>query len=685
MTADMTDHTSSIATASFDGSSRPSRGILASREAYALTSDSDNGEDFRENDARAAQDNAALLGVSISRTQSRLKSPMTPKAEKLAAMEEQPGFFDSRFGDMETVDEVPDGHSSQANIMETPPDAIREFDSKPQVPQAYAPEESSSSSPSWPSPWRAGPKTFERSGETGQILGSVFRKRSSSGPEKKSRLPLQLPNLPRLFGSSNSKDLSTTADKPDQNGRSRYFPRFDGVEWSREAWDGFGSRSRIEMSSSEKTSRSGSSMMVARSPQASSNSGRIGSDVPSRPNMGLRRATSDQSLYLTRTLSKAPSLGDDSRFENVNEQINVRLKAIRDSWQDSNLRRSLPSLPNLPNLPKPTSMFSSSKVDLGVEDDMPRRTNRNLLSNGLESSSSPSISAGMSSARKGKSTKPGAADYPFFNEALEAMTGDLVILGGYRGSILREAQPPHRRLWLPLLKAGLNIRKVDLEVDFDDESRARETVIPDGMLTHIGPVDISRRLLKRLRHSENARSGKLRVHEYGYDWRLSPHRLSRQLLAFLASLPSNDDQTPTAERGAFVIAHSLGGLITRWAVNARPDLFAGVVYAGVPDTCVNILGWCILSTTHMNTANGKVRIEDNLNSCGSDETNADDHSAGPLRNGDPVLMNSKVLTAQVNLSIRTSIVLLPLDGKCFIDKDTNEEYPVDFYSVDDWS
>jgi hypothetical protein len=34
----------------------------------------------------------------------------------------------------------------------------------------------------------------------------------------------------------------------------------------------------------------------------------------------------------------------------------------------------------------------------------------------------------------------------------------------------------------------------------------------------------------------------------------------------------------------------LGGLITRWAVNFRPDLFAGVVYAGVPQTCVNILG-----------------------------------------------------------------------------------------------
>jgi hypothetical protein len=28
--------------------------------------------------------------------------------------------------------------------------------------------------------------------------------------------------------------------------------------------------------------------------------------------------------------------------------------------------------------------------------------------------------------------------------------------------------------------------------------------------------------------------------------------------------------------------------------------------------------------------------------------------------------------------------LLPLNGRCFIDKDTNEEYPVDFYNPEDW-
>ena len=101
-----------------------------------------------------------------------------------------------------------------------------------------------------------------------------------------------------------------------------------------------------------------------------------------------------------------------------------------------------------------------------------------------------------------------------------------------------------------------------------------------------------------------------------------------------------------SQRGATVIAHSLGGMITRHAVNQRPDLFKGVVYAGVPNTCVNILG--------------------------------------PLRNGDEVLLSSRVLTAQVNFTIRTSFALLPLDGRCFFDKRTREEYPVDFFDAKTW-
>ncbi|KKY39357.1 hypothetical protein UCDDA912_g00568 [Diaporthe ampelina] len=195
---------------------------------------------------------------------------------------------------------------------------------------------------------------------------------------------------------------------------------------------------------------------------------------------------------------------------------------------------------------------------------------------------------------------------------LEHLTGDLVILGGYRGSILRSAETPHRQLWVPM-KVGLKVRKVNLEVGLDpeDEENMEKSIIPSGMLKNIGPVDISKRLFKRVRECENARSGKLRVHDYGYDWRLSPHLLSRKLIEFLRKLPSNQGENPS------------GAL-----------------------RCINILG--------------------------------------PLRNGDAVLLNEKVLTAHVNFSLRTTWVFLPEDGYCFIDKVTNEEYPVDFYDTNEW-
>jgi pimeloyl-ACP methyl ester carboxylesterase len=164
--------------------------------------------------------------------------------------------------------------------------------------------------------------------------------------------------------------------------------------------------------------------------------------------------------------------------------------------------------------------------------------------------------------------------------------------------------------------------------------RAVDRIIPGGMLTHIGPVDIARRLFKRLRACKNTQSGKLRIHDYGYDWRLDPAYLSKHLVSFLETLPCNKTEQRKEKKGAIVIAHSLGGLIARHAINQRPELFRGVVYAGVPTTCVNILG--------------------------------------PMRNGDEVLLSNRVLTAQVNFSIRTSFALLPLDGRCFFDKKTRE-------------
>lgn len=194
----------------------------------------------------------------------------------------------------------------------------------------------------------------------------------------------------------------------------------------------------------------------------------------------------------------------------------------------------------------------------------------------------------------------------------------------------------------------MNLRRVDLEVGLnpEDEERMRESIVPSGVLSHIGPVDICRRLLRHLKRSSRDRPDQLRIHNYGYDWRLSPSLLSTQLIQFLETLPCNRNDVTGRQRGAVVIAHSLGGVITRHAVNQRPDLFAGVLYAGVPQHCINILG--------------------------------------PLRNGDAVLLSSRVLTAQVNFTLRTSYALLPESGKCFINKTTGERYNVDFFDVKTW-
>uniref|UniRef100_A0A060TD72 ARAD1B22264p n=1 Tax=Blastobotrys adeninivorans TaxID=409370 RepID=A0A060TD72_BLAAD len=219
-----------------------------------------------------------------------------------------------------------------------------------------------------------------------------------------------------------------------------------------------------------------------------------------------------------------------------------------------------------------------------------------------------------------------------------AIDGDVVILGGYRGSILRDRETG-RRVWIPI-KVGLNLRRIDLTVGItdQDEIEMEKKVYPDGMLTHIGPVDVSRKLIRKLQSSP-----KCNVHEFSYDWRLSCSLSSQKLVEFLKAI----QEKQKTKRKIIVIAHSMGGLIAHHAMQKHPELFRGLIYAGVPSSCPNILG--------------------------------------PLRYGDSVLLSSKVLTAKVNFLMRSSFVFLPLDGRCFVDrKDTTIRYDLDFFDVKTW-
>ncbi|KAL8927588.1 MAG: hypothetical protein Q9172_001298 [Xanthocarpia lactea] len=543
------------------------------------------------------QDLQSVVGVSISRTQTRLRSPTTPAAEKAAAFFDRPPFIEPNTAFSSGYD----GSPPQTNPTSTP----EAFDSL-----AF------SGAAPLPSPWNSEPKLFEDYGiePQPQIIQDTQRS-TGTGP------------MGRL-ADLNLKRFLSTFTMPS-------LPKPPSIR---------------DFSMPTLSTSVGNNV----NSQLNTSPGRQkGVGDQHSPQLSFKRSISDQSLAIRRVSSLGSSLGDDTRWENVQKPINSRAKAIADSLQDSNIR--LPSLPNV-NLGSLRPDFLRGRA----ASDSTRLFHSNILYG-----SSPTTSYGTSPRHENGKLQanvrpqkvaaddlqsPKASSKPVhshFTKALDSFTGDIVIMGGYRGSILRSAKPPYRQFWAPV-KVGLNIRKVNLEVglELEDELRMEETIVPSGMLSHIGPVDMGRRLLQRLRSCRNAQEGKLRVHDYGYDWRLSPYLLSQRLIRFLEQLPSNIETPEVGGRGVFVIAHSLGGLITRHAVNQRPELFAGVIYAGVPQHCINILG--------------------------------------PLRNGDEVLLSSKVLTAQVNFAFRTSYLLLPDDGRCFIDKQTKEDYPVNFFDIADW-
>ncbi|POR37147.1 Uncharacterized protein TPAR_02671 [Tolypocladium paradoxum] len=574
------------------------------------------------------QDGAqAALQPAMSSAASHLTSSQIPAVEKAAALERasEAGYFDSAIAESEAeaYGSSPEPISSTERMSHVGND----FPEKTNrdlgwIPSNHSPRPEQSP---LPSPWASRPRDLvtdngTRFHQTRGVLGSAFgptrqQRSKSAGQEALKRLQKAfpsltmptnlLPSLPTSFLSNFTGDHKQSQGSGPRPGATHAPPSATVLQQARNL-QGFGGRTPLAASP------------LSGTPPAL--------QTKSRPPI-LRRVTSDDSI-LYHSLSRASSLGDDDRFHDVREMVNIRFMALRDSLPDvPNFK--MPSLARLQAASRMSSISLNGFFSSSVDDTLGSR--QTVVDRDLP---------GAASTPKGNASTG-------LDRVLEELTGDLVVLGGYRGSVLRSAEPPHQQLWAPV-KLGFNMRKADLGVGLEDEDEEtmEERIIPSGMLKHIGPVDISRKLFKRLRSCDNARSGKLRVWDYGYDWRLSPALSSRRLREFLEGLPSNQPGVAPESRGALVIAHSLGGLVTRHVVNQQPNLFAGVLYAGVPQRCINILG--------------------------------------PFRNGDAVLFNEKLLTAQVNFSIRTSFLLLPDDGFCFVDKETGEEYPVDFFNADDW-
>lgn len=589
------------------------------------------------------EDVQSVVGVCMSHKVTRLMSPTISATEKRAAID--------GIADWDAYDD-----SGDEDQGESPRDTLQYplYDSKPDTPSYHREQSPQAAKLTLPSPWTATSKSFDvqdMSKKSGRKSPNT-RARASTGPagmladlsikrflasfsfpnlsEQQFFKDISMPKLPSMLASSkDTEDRQQTVNRATRS-NSLFAPSF--------SWNGSNQNDRSPKS---RELSPNPSMRSDRTPNGTIKPKQIQEAENDMPR--LRRAASQQSLPYS-TLSRISSLGDDSRWDHVHGQVNSRMKALKDTLQDSSIK--LPSLPSI-NFSALRPEFTHRRSTSGPKNQvLSKETLVNSTSGNSEAMNGTGRSSSPKPAPKPLKKSP-RTSHPHLEEALDNLIGDVIILGGYRGSILRSADPPHRQLWVPF-KVGLNVRKVNLEVGLEpeDEENMESQIFASGMLSHIGPVDISRRLIRKLRNCRNAQEGRLRVHDFGYDWRLSLHLSSRKLLSFLEGLKCNQPDTPVQERGATVIAHSLGGLITRYVVNQRPTLFAGIVYAGVPQHCVNILG--------------------------------------PLRNGDDVLLSSKVLTAQVNFTLRTSYALLPENGQCFIDKHTKQRYDVDFFNIDTW-
>jgi pimeloyl-ACP methyl ester carboxylesterase len=622
-----------------------------------------------DTDSIRNQDEAqAVMQPAMSAAASHYTSAYTPAIEKAAAMDRLPGggLFDNVVDDNDDLSPLAEASPGHSPDQTYPPDRPTRAAKRTSFPFEASP--SSAARPTggpiqiqrdpMPSPWYSGPKewlilekeaakenasqaqtpaqtqaqiqassrpskgalsaafsaTRERSRSRSRSVGQEALKRLQKTFPSLSSPSHLLPSLPTNFFSVFS-DKSSSQHSPPRAGKASSNQSLPKLNTSRTDPNSHrsvtpGSRIPHQQSWSPTSPHRASTSHTSRSSLP---------PPPTRPT--LQRASSDEST-LYQSLSRVSTLGNDEQFQDVRDMVNMRLQAIRES---------LPEVPNfkMPTLPKlHTPSFIST----------------NMLSGDNDTMNTPRVGSRDIDAMSVSPTKDGLS---YMDQVLADLTGDVVVMGGLRGSVLRSAKPPHQQIWAPV-KVGLNMRQVHLEIGLDDEDeeRVEETIIPSGMLSHMGPVDISRKLFKKLRNCENARNGKLRVWDYGYDWRLSPDILSRQLRDFLAKLPSNQPGTPAESRGALVIAHSMGGLITRHAVNQAPSLFSGVLFAGTPQRCINILG--------------------------------------PIRNGDVILFNEKMLSPEVNFSIRSYYVFLPEDGFCFVDKTTGEAYPIDFFDPEEW-
>ena len=279
-------------------------------------------EDILYGDGDDAQ---SFMQPAISPVATRIASPKVLAAERAAAMERLQGEASSDHTDEHGTFGPKHAHTEPISKLQPKKRTEAGHGEGSASLQSRPPQRSQTLVTRLPSPWHSGPREFvvddlktRKPALTGVFGSSTRHQRASSLGEsalKRLSKALDSVNLPNFstssfFSPSHKENHAPLSPKP--TSQSRAVPANAPLGQS--------------------------------SPRADSASQGQALDV-SKDSLALQRTQSDDSA-LYHSLSRVSSYGDDERWTHIREQVNVRMKAIKDSWDAPTFK--LPSKCNEP-------------------------------------------------------------------------------------------------------------------------------------------------------------------------------------------------------------------------------------------------------------------------------------------------------------------------------------------------
>lgn len=170
-----------------------------------------------------------------------------------------------------------------------------------------------------------------------------------------------------------------------------------------------------------------------------------GHHIPGWSNSNDNSSNGDPNLAHKRSSSSDFSIAPPTHREKT------ALHALRDTFVFPSPSSFIPTLPTIPCMSGlgQSNIFNGNGVRPMLVDE-----NDQLLHSGTSTPTTTST-YGASVAK----------------DSFKKLDGNVLMLGGYRGSILRDAETG-RRLWVPL-KVGFNVRKAELAIGLTDEDERR--------------------------------------------------------------------------------------------------------------------------------------------------------------------------------------------------------------------